>query len=229
MPRRLRWIPRTDRHMFRWPISVRSPCRANSCWPRQPEVKTTNSLQLLRLGVSLSCAGMVACTTGTAGVQPSATNPARIQVTSVLPTVTPLPATATPEVGFTPESTQRNEAGVPLPFAPGARSVVVTYTPAPAGGTVIKSGYAMVSVGDNYFYPDTLTVTVGSTIEWRYDGGAGETESTHNVVALDSSFNSGDLFAGTRWAFSFQKPGEFAYVCTYHAKQQTGKIVVVVQ
>jgi plastocyanin len=84
----------------------------------------------------------------------------------------------------------------------------------------------MVSLGDNYFYPDELSVTVGSTIEWRYDGGGGETESTHNVVALDSSFSSGDLFAGTRYAFAFQKPGEFAYVCTYHAKQMTGKIIV---
>jgi plastocyanin len=83
----------------------------------------------------------------------------------------------------------------------------------------------MVSVGDNYFYPDELHVTPGTTIEWRYDGGGGETESTHNVIALDNSFTSGDLNVGLRYAFAFLKPGEFAYVCSYHAKQMTGIIV----
>jgi plastocyanin len=63
-------------------------------------------------------------------------------------------------------------------------------------------------------------------VEWRYDGGGGETESTHNVIALDNAFNSGDLNAGSRFSFTFTQPGEFAYVCSYHARQMTGKIVV---
>jgi len=83
-----------------------------------------------------------------------------------------------------------------------------------------------VSVGDNYFYPDEVHVTVGSTVEWRYDGGGGETESIHNVIALDKAFNSGDLNPGTRFAFALMQPGEFAYVCSYHAREMTGKIVV---
>ena len=47
-------------------------------------------------------------------------------------------------------------------------------------------------------------------MEWRYDGGGGETESTHNVIALDNAFNSGDLNAGSRFSFTFTQPGEFA-------------------
>jgi plastocyanin len=168
---------------------------------------------------------MLACTAN-AGVPPAASASVPIRATSIVSTPTPLAVTATPVIGFTPETTQRNAAGVPLPFAPGSVNVVVTYTPVPAGASLIKSGYAMVSLGDNYFYPDEVRITVGSTIEWRYDGGGGETESTHNVVGLDGSFSSGDLFAGTRYASVFEKPGEFAYVCTYHAKQMTGKIIV---
>ena len=57
-----------------------------------------------------------------------------------------------PVVGFTPETSPRDANGVPLPNALGARNVVVTYTPVrPGGGALIKSGNAMVSVGDNYF------------------------------------------------------------------------------
>ena len=54
----------------------------------------------------------------------------------------------------------------------------------------------------------------------------GETESTHNVIALDKAFDSGDLNAGTRFSFTFTQPGEFAYVCSYHPRQMTGKIIV---
>jgi plastocyanin len=131
----------------------------------------------------------------------------------------------TPNPGFTPEITQRNSAGVPLPAAPGARSVV-TYTPVSSVATQLKSGVADVGVGDNYFLPDELHVTAGTIVEWRYDGGGGETESTHNVIALDKAFKSGDLNAGSRFSFTFTQPGEFAYVCSYHARQMTGKIVV---
>jgi plastocyanin len=121
--------------------------------------------------------------------------------------------------------TQRNSAGVPLAAAPGARSVVVTYTPVPNAATQVRSGLVTVAVGDNYFLPDELHVTVGTTVEWRYDGSGGETESTHNVIALDKAFDSGDLNPDTRFSFTFARPGEFAYACSYHPKQMTGKIV----
>jgi plastocyanin len=122
--------------------------------------------------------------------------------------------------------TQRNAAGVPLPDAPGARSVVVTYTPVPSGASQVKSGFLTVTVGDNYFYPEELRVTVGSTIEWDYSGGGGETESIHNVIASDNAFSSGDLNPGSRFAFVFGRSGEFDYVCSYHVRQMTGKVLV---
>jgi plastocyanin len=164
----------------------------------------------------------------TAPVPPEVpTAPAVVQQARALPTSSPIiPPTVTPLPGFTPEATQRNDAGVPLPAAPGAHSVVVTYTPVPNGITQVKSGFVTVSVGDNYFFPTELRVTAGTIVEWAYDGGGGETEATHNVISLDKIFSSGDLNPGTRWSFSFMQPGEFAYVCSYHARQMTGKIIV---
>ncbi|HEX8969488.1 MAG TPA: cupredoxin domain-containing protein [Chloroflexota bacterium] len=183
--------------------------------------------------VSAATALSVACGPTASAPGTSATPTGVVQVSAAPATATAVPATPTPQAptampvtAFTPEASQRNTAGVPLPAAPGARSVVVTYTPAPSVGPQVKSGTVTVSVGDNYFAPDELHVTAGTIVEWQYDGGGGETESIHNVIALDKSFNSGDLNPGTRFSFSFATPGEFAYVCSYHAVQMTGKIIV---
>ncbi len=104
--------------------------------------------------------------------------------------------------------------------------MVVTYTPVPTGAPAVKSGLINVGVGDNYFDPDEVRVTVGSTVQWDYNGGGGETESVHNVIAVGGLFSSGDLIPNSKYAYTFKQPGEFDYVCSYHAKQMTGKIIV---
>jgi plastocyanin len=170
---------------------------------------------------------MLACATAPPVPTPAPAQEQRVLATATLvPTATSIPATPTPAIGFTPEATQRNSAGVPLPNAPGARSVVVTYTPVADAGIQVKSGFVTVGVGDNYFLPDEVHVTTGTIVEWQYDGGGGETESIHNVIALNKAFNSGDLNPGTRFSFTFSQPGEYDYVCTYHPRQMTAKIVV---
>jgi len=178
------------------------------------------------IAVGVTTGLMFACGANPSAPQEAPTGLAPVQGALAVPTSSPNPPTVTPGPGFTPEVTQRNSAGAPLPAAPGARNVVVTYTPVPSGATQVRSEFVTVSVGDNYFYPDEVRLTLGSTVEWRYDGGGGETESIHNVIALDKAFNSGDLNPGTRFAFAFMQPGEFAYVCSYHAREMTGKIVV---
>jgi plastocyanin len=184
-----------------------------------------SSVRTSRLVIALGLAAGIAC----ACAAPSAVTPEPTAVTApqqvrALPTPSAIPPTPTPAVGFTPEVSQRNSAGVPVPSAPGAVNVVVTYTPVPAGAAAPKSGLISISVGDNYFSPEEVHVTVGSTVEWVYNGGGGETESTHNVVG--GSFNSGDLSPNSKYTYTFEQPGEFDYVCTYHAKQMTGKVFV---
>ena len=150
------------------------------------------------LAIALGSFVLQACAAApnTPTTQPTAT-PIALEARTIA-TSTPVPPASTPLVGFTPQTTQRNSSGVPLPYAP-----------------------------NNYFFPQETRVTVGSTVEWDYNGGGGETESIHNVVASNNVFSSGDLNPGSRFAYTFKQPGAFDYVCTYHVRQMTAKIVVV--
>lgn len=185
----------------------------------------TTSARLL-VAVVIAAVGMCACTGAPSAPLAPPTVAPQVQQARTLPTPSPIPATATPAPGFTPEVSQRNGAGVPLPRAPGAVNVVVTYTPVPSGTPLAESGLIDVSVGDNYFYPQEVRITVGSTVEWDYNGGGGETESIHNVIGPNGLFSSGDLNPNSRFAFTFEQPGQFDYVCSYHARQMTGTITV---
>jgi plastocyanin len=186
---------------------------------------TTTINTTLTIAAGIACGLLFGCSANPGTVPEAPATPLAARVTPLTIPATN-PPTSTPAPGFTPEVTQRNAAGVPLPDAPGARNVVVTYTPVAPGASQLKSGFQSVSVGDNYFYPEELRITVGSTIEWDYNGGGGETESIHNVIASDNAFSSGDLNPGSRFAFVFERPGEFDYVCSYHVKQMTGKVFV---
>jgi plastocyanin len=205
------------------------------CFPErlQDHVSRTSALtgattnKRLALAIGLISAVISACAVASNAPTPQPTVTALVRDAPALPSATPIPATATPLIGFTPQTSQRNSSGIPLPYAPNAVNVVVTYTPAPAGTPLPKSGLASVSVGDNYFYPQEVRVTVGSTVEWDYNGGGGETESIHNVVAANNTFSSGDINPGSRFAYTFELPGEFDYVCTYHVRQMTAKVFVV--
>jgi len=185
---------------------------------------TTSSLPAIALVVAaMTC---VACAVAPSAAAVPPTSTAQVQQARALATVTRIPPTVTPAPGFTPEISQRNSAGVPLPNAPGAVNVVVTYTPAPVGTPVARSGLVNVSVGDNYFYPQEIRITAGSTVEWDYNGGGGETESIHNVVGPNAIFSSGDMNPNSRFAYTFEQPGRFDYVCSYHVKQMTGTVIV---
>ena len=173
---------------------------------------TTNRQVAFVLGIASGL--FFACTASPSALPSLPTATTQVQLAPAPSTPTAIPPTSAPVIGFTPEVSQKNSAGVPLPAAPGAVNIVVTYTPVPSGTPLAKSGLISVSLGDNYFYPDEVRVTVGSTIEWDYNGGGGETESVHNVIALDKSFSSGDLNPNTRFAFTFHQPGELDYVCS---------------
>ncbi|HTO77582.1 MAG TPA: S-layer homology domain-containing protein [Thermoanaerobaculia bacterium] len=89
-------------------------------------------------------------------------------------------------------------------------------------GTALAADHVVI-VTDNpgeLFDPRLLTIQVGDTVTWKNVAG------THNVVADDLSFTSGDPTAAP-WTFThtFPAEGSFDYSCTLHAGQ-TGTIVV---
>lgn len=77
-----------------------------------------------------------------------------------------------------------------------------------------------VEISGFAFRPDSLTVLVGSTVEWT---NADATD--HTASASDGSFN-GSLAAGATFQAQMDTPGTFEYVCNIHMGM-TGEIVVV--
>lgn len=74
---------------------------------------------------------------------------------------------------------------------------------------------------DNFvFSPNTITVSVGSTIRWT-----NHDDIPHTVVSDDRSFKSKALDTDENFSYTFAKPGTYSYFCSIHPKM-TGKIVV---
>ena len=85
---------------------------------------------------------------------------------------------------------------------------------APAPGTVL------VEMKDNFFAPETVSVTSGRTVRWTNLGG-----DVHTVT-LDTVSLASDLLAPTWWFEArFDNPGTFAYHCSRHP-EMIGTIVV---
>ncbi len=73
------------------------------------------------------------------------------------------------------------------------------------------------------FSPPTITVVVGvnNTVRWTNNDTA-----PHTVTASDHSFDSGNLNPGDTWTYTFNTPGTYTYVCTYHPWMK-GTVIVV--
>ena len=66
-------------------------------------------------------------------------------------------------------------------------------------------------MGDFFFSPASVTISVGDTVTWR-NGDA----SSHTVTATDSSFDSGLVAPGATFTRMFSSPGIYKYYCTIH-------------
>jgi plastocyanin len=67
-----------------------------------------------------------------------------------------------------------------------------------------------VDIGDGFFGPGALTVTVGDTVTWT-----NRDDSPHTVTA-DGAFDSGNVEPGRSFSHTFSEPGTYTYVCQYH-------------
>ena len=72
----------------------------------------------------------------------------------------------------------------------------------------ISSDPGVVIVDDNTFEPKSITVGVGDTVTWQFEGG-----SAHNVSGED--FESELMKEGT-FEHAFVEAGAYDYVCTVH-------------
>jgi plastocyanin len=82
---------------------------------------------------------------------------------------------------------------------------------------------AEVSMPPSYrFEPTAIQVPAGTTVTWR------NTDNfTHSVSVVDRKFPFLNLSPGQSGAITFDQPGAYAYICTYHAQDMKGTVIVV--
>jgi plastocyanin len=72
---------------------------------------------------------------------------------------------------------------------------------------------ATVTVSNVKFEPRTLSVKAGTTVTWENKEGA------HTITADKGAFESDTLSAGQTFSHKFDKPGRYAYYCTFHGSK----------
>ena len=83
-----------------------------------------------------------------------------------------------------------------------------------------KSSPTEVRVDNFSFAPETLTVTVNSTVTW-----VNKDDVPHVIAGNDGLFKSKALDTDDKFSFTFDKVGTYPYYCSVHPKM-VGKIVV---
>lgn len=96
--------------------------------------------------------------------------------------------------------------------------------------TTALAATVSVSIGDNFYSPATVTVSVGDTVRWTNNG-----QAPHSVTADNGSFDSSpgcpqDIAAclgnGDTYSRTFAATGSFSYYCTVHGQTMSGTVVV---
>ena len=90
-------------------------------------------------------------------------------------------------------------------------------------------GGVTVTVSNNMFAPDNVTVPVGTTVTFKWDAcsgdGYGGSACTGHTVTFTDGVTSDTLATGT-YSRSFSAAGTFTYRCRVHGSYMTGTIVV---
>ena len=65
---------------------------------------------------------------------------------------------------------------------------------------------------DFAFNPQTVTVTVGSRVEWTNTG-----QAPHSATSDSPLFDSGTLSTGQSYSYTFDTAGSYPYHCAIHS------------
>jgi plastocyanin len=79
---------------------------------------------------------------------------------------------------------------------------------------------AEVKIDNFSFGPETIKVSVGTTVTWT-----NRDDIPHTVVSTDGVFKSKVRDTDEKFSYTFTKAGTYPYFCSVHPKM-TGKVVV---
>ena len=93
-----------------------------------------------------------------------------------------------------------------------------------SGGTASGAGpvkTTTVNLPPSYqFVPAIIQVDAGATVTWTNND-----NFTHSVLVLGSN-DVHNMKPGEKAAITFDKAGEYDYVCTFHTQNMKGKVIV---
>jgi plastocyanin len=98
--------------------------------------------------------------------------------------------------------------------------VLLAGTPSVAANDQPSGSSADVKIDNFSFGPQTLTVSVGTTVVWT-----NRDDIPHTVVSTDGVFKSKVRDTDEKFSYTFTKAGTYPYFCSVHPKM-TGKVVV---
>lgn len=106
----------------------------------------------------------------------------------------------------------RSNGSAPALDSPGeAPPVEGPAAPSPAGPAGAAISAPTVSMLDNRFSPEPVSVSVGAVVTWTNDG-----LTPHITSSKDGLWDSGMITAGQSFSFRFDKSGAYEYVCIFH-------------
>ncbi len=80
----------------------------------------------------------------------------------------------------------------------------------------IPQGAAIIEDGQIYYDPETIDITVGTTVAWDNADTTVHTVTSGKVPETDGTFDSEMMSAGDIFEFTFTDAGIFDYFCTFH-------------
>jgi plastocyanin len=132
----------------------------------------------------------------------------------------PAEAGAPPPDQGTPSAEQAKADEADQASATPAPPAAATY--AAGGGAARAATSKSVSIGDNFYTPTSVTVSVGDSVTWANNG-----QAQHSATANDGSFDTGVFGPGNSRSQTFNRAGTFSYFCTVHGQSQSGTVRVL--
>ena len=99
-------------------------------------------------------------------------------------------------------------------------------TTVPPTTTTVPPITHYVSLGDDFFAPAPVTISVGDTIRWTNGGDDEHTTTSGPVGNPDGLWNSGVLTTGEFYSQTFPAAGTFQYFCTIHGSKMQATVIV---
>jgi plastocyanin len=112
-----------------------------------------------------------------------------------------------------PPSAQATPSAGPTDAPTQAASGIGGALSQPSGATAVQGQAVQITLVDDAFQPNDLTIPIGYKVVWVNSG-----QHPHTVTADDGSFASDTLVHGATFEHTFTQAGTFVYHCQFHGE-----------